>query len=267
MSSLLTMTILHPLLMSFQGLQNGIGSSLRDVNLNVGKTLVTWTVKDNSGNISTCTFDMTVLDSNLPPIAGNDQFTTLANTPLNADVRTNDRDITEPLESLKVKLNVPAIHGKVEINEDGTFVYTPQSEFVGEDHFTYKICKPDDASLCDEASVTISVTPNSDCTMMIPDGFSPDGDGINDFFKIRCIANYPNAVLKVFTRSGVKVFEQEHYGNIDFWGSEDQAWWNGQTGNKWNIGGSKLMSATYVYILELEKGKNKVRTGTLFLSQ
>jgi hypothetical protein len=80
--------------------------------------------------------------------------------------------------------------------------------------------------------------------------------------------NYPNAVLRIFTRSGIKVYEQNHYGNVDYWGSETDAWWNGRTDNKWNIGGSILATATYVYILELEAGnKTNVLTGTVFLER
>jgi gliding motility-associated-like protein len=249
------------------GVTNGNGTSLKVVDLNAGKTLVTWTVKDSSGNSSTCSFNITVLDSNLPPSALDDQYTGKTNLSLKGNVRENDTDLTVPVDSLKASLTVPPIHGKVIMSEDGTFVYTPQYEFAGEDHFTYKICKPDDATLCGEAKVTLSIYNNSGCAIQIPEGFSPNGDGINDYFRIKCIANYPNTVLQIYTRSGVKVYEQEHYGNIDYWGSEENAWWNGQTGNKLNVGGSKLMNASYIYILELEKETNNVKTGTLFLNQ
>jgi gliding motility-associated-like protein len=249
------------------GVTNGNGTSLKNIHINIGETMVTWRVIDNSGNISTCSFTITVLDSNQPPTGVDDHYTTQTNIPLEGNVLENDTDITLPVDSLQVGLTVAPIHGKVVVNENGTFVYTPQSEFVGEDHFTYKVCKPNDLILCDKAKVTITVTGNPDCVIQIPDGFSPNGDGINDYFRIKCISGYPNAVLKIFTRSGVKVYEQEHYGNIDYWGSEEQAWWNGQTYNSWNIGGTKLMNATYIYILELEKGTSNVRTGTLFLNQ
>jgi gliding motility-associated-like protein len=112
------------------------------------------------------------------------------------------------------------------------------------------------------------VTKNTDCKFFVPNGFSPNGDGINDLFQIKCIFNYPNAVLRIFTRSGIKVFEKKHYGNIDFWGSEANAWWDGRTDNIWNVGGSVLATGTYIFILELEEGnKDNVLTGSVFLSR
>ncbi|MEI6899672.1 MAG: gliding motility-associated C-terminal domain-containing protein, partial [Bacteroidota bacterium] len=132
----------------------------------------------------------------------------------------------------------------------------------------YEICKTSNTELCGQADVTINVTKNTDCTFFVPNGFSPEGDGINDFFKVKCISNYPNALLRVFTRSGINIYEKKHYGNLDFWGSETDAWWDGRTDNKWNVGGNKLATATYIYILELEEGnKDKVLTGSVFLSR
>ena len=246
----------------------GEGTSLNGVTLNAGETIITWTAVDSAGNTSTCQFTANVIDTNIPPVAVDDLFTVKESTELTGDVRSNDSDIILPVEMLKVKLVNPASHGKLVINENGTFKYTPDYDFIGEDHFVYEISKPGNEALGDQANVTITVTENSDCTIFVPNAFSPGGDGINEYFKIRCIYNYPNALLKIYTRSGILVYEQKHYGNIDFWGSEIDAFWNGQTGNKWNVGGNELMSATYIYILELEEGKkNKVITGSVFLNK
>jgi hypothetical protein len=239
---------------------------LNNVQFNPGRTFITWTAVDASGNTASCQYNIVVLNSNVPPIAEDDAYTVKESTELTGDVRANDSHVSVPVENLQVELVSTVSHGKLTINSSGSFSYTPVIDYIGTDHFTYRLCK--DNILCDEADVTITVTRNSDCTISIPNGFSPDGDGLNEYFKIRCLYNYPNAVLKVFTRSGIQVYEQEHYGNIDFWGNEKDAWWNGQTGNKWNIGGNVLMSASYIYILELEKGdKSSVKTGTVFISK
>ena len=253
---------------TLSGATTGAGTSLNNVRLNAGETTVTWTAVDNSGNTSICQFNVTVLDSNLPPTAVDDQFTVTSGTQLTGDVRLNDSDLTEPINMLNVTLKDPARFGKLSLNQNGTFTYMPDPEFVGTDHFTYELCKTSNSSLCSQAGVTITVVRNTDCTFFVPNGFSPDGDGINDNFKIKCISNYPNAFLRIFTRSGIKVYEKKHYGNIDFWGSETDAWWNGQTDNKLNVGGRVLSTGTYIYILELEEGnKNKVLTGAVFLSK
>ncbi|NJX14654.1 DUF7507 domain-containing protein [Tamlana crocina] len=43
-------------------------------------------------------------------------------------------------------------------------------------------------------------------------GITPDGDGLNDFFLIEGIENYPDNTLKVYNRWGVLVYETEGYG-------------------------------------------------------
>ncbi|WP_159075766.1 gliding motility-associated C-terminal domain-containing protein, partial [Muricauda brasiliensis] len=43
-------------------------------------------------------------------------------------------------------------------------------------------------------------------------GMTPNGDGVNDYFRISNIENYPNNVLKIFNRWGSLVYETENYG-------------------------------------------------------
>lgn len=249
------------------GVTTGTGTSLDRVILNIGETTVTWTAADVSGNVSACTYKIIVLDSNLPPLAVEDHFTVKEGTELLESVRSNDSDLTVSNEMLMVDLVESTLHGKLVIHEDGSFSYFPDKDFIGEDYFTYRLCKIDYPNLCSQARVTITVEKNADCEVIIPDSFSPNGDGINDNFRIKCIYNYPEAVLKVYTRSGIKIFEKKNYGNIDFWGSENDAFWDGRSDNKWNVGGTKLAAATYIYILELEPGKKeKVLTGSVFLN-
>src|SRR5665811_1119081 len=58
-----------------------------------------------------------------------------------------------------------------------------------------------------------------DCELFIPEGFSPNDDGVHDYFQILCIQKYPNARLMIFNRNGDKLFDKEHYGNLDVWGT------------------------------------------------
>ena len=103
-----------------------------------------------------------------------------------------------------------------------------------------------------------------DCELFIPEGFSPNNDGVHDFFQIFCIQNYPNARLLIFDRAGNKIFEKEHYGNLDVWGTHQEAWWWGTSENKWTLGNRTLPDGNYVYILQLGTGDN--RSGTVMIS-
>ncbi len=104
----------------------------------------------------------------------------------------------------------------------------------------------------------------TDCVLFIPEGFSPNDDGVHDFFQIFCIQRYPDAKLMIFNRAGNKLFEKEHYGNMNYWGSDQNAWWWGTSENKWTLGTGTLPAGTYVYILQLGTGEE--RTGTVMIS-
>ncbi|NWG07638.1 MAG: BMP family ABC transporter substrate-binding protein [Chloroflexi bacterium] len=75
---------------------------------------------------------------NLAPVAINDVYSTNKNTTLNVPAETgilaNDTDV-DPITA--VKLTDPA-HGALALNLDGSFTYTPNTNFVGNDSFTYQ---------------------------------------------------------------------------------------------------------------------------------
>nr|WP_319512286.1 choice-of-anchor L domain-containing protein [uncultured Draconibacterium sp.] len=111
------------------------------------------------------------------------------------------------------------------------------------------------------------------CELNIPDGFSPNQDGYNDFFEMRFTCDtgeqlfedvYPDAKIEIFNRWGNLIYEQENYGNVSRWGSTD-AWWDGTSMHDMQIGNDKLPAATYFYILYLNNGQEAI-TGTIFLN-
>ena len=114
-----------------------------------------------------------------------------------------------------------------------------------------------------EAQAVLSEDQN--CPVSVPNSFSPNADGINDNFVIKCLYNYTNPVIEIFNRWGNLVYKKEHYGDVDFWGSETNAWWNGRSENKLTIGNQDLPVGTYYYVLKLTS--SKVMTGFLFLNR
>ncbi|MEQ9188790.1 MAG: gliding motility-associated C-terminal domain-containing protein [Cryomorphaceae bacterium] len=67
-------------------------------------------------------------------------------------------------------------------------------------------------------------------------GFSPNGDGVNDFFIIDRIENYPNASVQIFNRWGNLIFESP---------SGYTTPWNG------TYKGKSLPVGTYYYVIDL----------------
>lgn len=74
----------------------------------------------------------------------------------------------------------------------------------------------------------------------IANTFSPNGDGINDTWKINGLENYRKANVQIFTRSGEKVFESTGYP-VPFNGTYQ---------------GKPLAVSTYYYIINLNSGCN-----------
>lgn len=127
----------------------------------------------------------------------------------------------------------------------------------------YSICSTSAPDVCDQATITITI--ESNCEMEIPNGFSPNGDGIQDYWRIYCMDKYPEAKVKIYNRWGNLVYEQENFGNESIHGNTD-AWWNGYSNNKWSVGNQQLPTGTYFYILDLKDGKTP-RTGFVFLNR
>lgn len=67
----------------------------------------------------------------------------------------------------------------------------------------------------------------------IPSGFSPNGDGVNDYFEILNMELVPNNSLEVFNRWGQSVYYQDNYDNS----------WQGGNNND-----NALIEGTYFYI-------------------
>ncbi len=75
----------------------------------------------------------------------------------------------------------------------------------------------------------------------IPQGFSPNGDGVNDLFVIRGISKYPNNKFTILNRWGSVVYKMDGYDNT----------WNGKSSEGIRFGGDDLPDGTYFYILDL----------------
>lgn len=82
--------------------------------------------------------------------------------------------------------------------------------------------------------------------LVIYNGVTPDGDGLNDYFIIENIQYYPNNSVRIFNRWGVEVFKTTNYdsnGNV----------FNGYSDARATLDkSSKLPTGTYYYILEYE---------------
>jgi gliding motility-associated-like protein len=106
---------------------------------------------------------------------------------------------------------------------------------------------------CGTTSDTLTVELKDCDTVIIPDAFSPNSDGKNDFLVIPGIEYYPNNRLVIFNRWGSKVLDRRGYLNT----------WDGRSENNLNWG-EGLPEGAYYYILDLENGDDAY-TGYIYL--
>ncbi len=122
-----------------------------------GTDSFTYQIGDGNGGFDTATVTITVNPVNDPPIANNDSFSMTRNTVLSDNVKGNDTDIEGHAISL---LAVDTSNGVLVLNHDGSFTYTPSTDFTGTDSFTYVLRDPDYPTTPQSvAVVTITVNP------------------------------------------------------------------------------------------------------------
>ncbi|MCM4168640.1 hypothetical protein DHD08_13205 [Arenibacter sp. H213] len=141
-----------------------------------GNTSFTYTVCNSKGDCSTAIVNVNVL-----PIvdAFEDAVVTLENEAIEVDVMRNDNDI--PVIGTFITSIPP--NGTVVVNDNGTpnnltddtLTYTPNTDYVGTDQFTYTLC--DDSLNCSTASVRVIVNAVGIVNL------DTDNDGILDSFE------------------------------------------------------------------------------------
>jgi hypothetical protein len=97
---------------------------------------------------------------NRPPIANPDANQTEEDTPVSGDLLSNDSDPDGDNLIINTTPIADPENGTVTINGDGTYTYTPDSGFIGQDEFVYEVCDDGIPSLCDSAIVVIDVLPD-----------------------------------------------------------------------------------------------------------
>jgi hypothetical protein len=131
------------------------GSSYNYTAETVGSHTLAVTMSDGNGGSVVQKWDITVTNSNHPPVAVGDTATTLQGVPVAINVLANDSDPDgDPLSVTSA--TVPA-HGTATVNPDNSITYTPAVGYVGTDSFNYWIS--DGRGGVATAKVTVTVNP------------------------------------------------------------------------------------------------------------
>jgi len=181
------------------------------------------------------TFIFTINVSPNFPVANDD----VATVGINDDVLIFilDNDMVDGVSALSIT-DFPT-NGSVQIvslpGGGSAISYTPDTDFCGMDSLRYQICT-NQGLLCDDAEITIEM---AGCDVYAPttvyNGFSPNNDGINDYFVVEGLEDTDTEEISIFNR----------WGNLVFFAKDYQNDWNGTWNNE------DLPDGTYFYVIEV----------------
>jgi hypothetical protein len=151
----------------------------------VGTNTFTYTITDDRPRphrlSSTATVSVTVTEKiNSTPIAQPDFVETNKNTPLEIDVLANDRG----LNNVPITVSIPqsSSNGSAVVKSDNRITYSPNTDYVGEDSFFYKVT--DAKANTALASVTIQINcPDciTDVTLALALSWDPNPESVQGY--------------------------------------------------------------------------------------
>jgi len=107
----------------------------------------------------------------------------------------------------------------------------------------------DDTNNRDTAEVVVN-----NC-LEIPEGFSPNDDGVNDYFVIPCIKDYTENTIKIYNRLGTLIYQSDNYQND----------WDGKPNKGFPKNNTLLPVGTYYYIVTLPNNA-QTKVGWVYLN-
>ena len=222
-----------------------------------------WELKtcDDQGACTTLQFKIPIMPVNDKPVAKIDSIVVPGTITSAYNVLGNDAPIAAPYlefydiyqdDSVDVLVidRLETYNGSATINNNGGISYTPSSrEFQGMDSVRYWI--KDSGGLTDSALLVIEVGPPP---FRVYNAVSPDGDGLNDYWRIDGIEKYPNNKIQIFDRFNNLVYETNGYANK---GDETKSnYWYGQSNH--GLAKSALPEGTYFYSIRLGNGRDPI---------
>ena len=203
-----------------------------------GPDSFTYRLCDTTGLCDTAMVYILVSGSNGPPVPVGDiyQFDDTISTVL-LDLLANDYDTENDSFFLVVVYDEDSNNmlGDVAV-VNGAAQFTRAPLACGTETFRYLVCQ---LGGCDTGLLVITIVcPDK---IFLPEGFSPDGDGLNDKLVFTGLEYFAPAQLKVFNRYGSIVYESDDYTNN----------WEGTSLDS----GNALPDGTYFYVLQLPGGQ------------
>ncbi len=194
------------------------------------------------GNESECRFNILLQDTIHPDL------TSLRDTMVIVEEGIYKTHVTMPLPVFLDNCGVQSIINDFNGGADASGDYT-----YGTTNVVYTVTDINDNISEFNQQVIISSENEPEWGLIIPEGFSPNEDGLNDRFEILGIEQYPDNELRVFNVHGNEVYRKKNYDNS----------WDGTSASNLNKGG-RLPTGTYYYAFYLGV-ENAIIKGFVYL--
>ncbi|MGV6852109.1 MAG: tandem-95 repeat protein, partial [bacterium] len=131
----------------------------------------------------TVDISITGISANTAPVAVNDNLkvdeegTVTQTTSASSSLLSNDSDPENDNLLLTTTPSSAPSNGSVTLNSNGTFSYTHNGSETTTDSFDYEVCDDGSPSLCDTATVSISINPVNDAPVAVNDSLQVDEEG------------------------------------------------------------------------------------------
>ena len=237
--------------------QHGFAKVLEDKTISytpdesfTGIDQLTYRVCNTQGNCDEAEVNIVVADVDYTPELFNDTVVYYTDSSSVFKVLINDQNLFDkPLNmSIVQDLNL----GYAEITDQLSIKLTFTSYLYTTDSLIYQVC--DNEGDCAEAILFVKPPREIDQPYLVPEAFSPNGDGFNDTFWIPQYDYYQNLSFIVFNRNGIKVFETPNYENN----------WDGYA-NTGSLKGKLVPKGIYFYVLTVT-GSSEVKKGSVYIS-
>ncbi|WBX77665.1 HYR domain-containing protein [Tenacibaculum ovolyticum] len=210
----------------------------------IGINTISFEAIDTAGNTATCSFTITI-EAEDPLVCTVDAGT--------------DFDITEGDE---VTLNAVIsgagiIEWSPSVGLSSTTIANPIASPTETTTYTIRFVNTEGCVAEDTITVFVTLLEKDETKY----GFSPDGDGINEYWEIDGIENYPNNQVLIYNRWGDLIFETTGYNNAS-------NVFRGIANKKRNLGAGKLPEGTYLFHIKIKGSHNlKKEKGFLILKR
>lgn len=217
---------------------------------NTQNRVVSFQVTDGTDASNTVTATVLVVIPNSPPQISTITQSTQIGTTVTVDLSSflSDPDNDLDLSTLQI-LAQPTSGAVATITGTVLEIDYSATDFAGTDQLTIQVC--DLSGACTQGIITVEV----EGEVIVYNGFSPNGDSKNAYFRIANIQVLePNNKVSIFNRWGSLVFEIDNYDN-------DTRRFEGNNQN-----GNPLPTGVYFYKIEFSSG-TPAKTGYVTLKR